>query len=669
MFLGAAPSGVAQGTLSGASERFAVLQPARSKTFMKGSADPDDRPNSTARGNDDGFSGLNGAEAFRENVSGSDAAILADVQGRAGFMGLLFRNFWSGAVGVPLQPIEDNRTQILVDGIVLSDMPLSSYFRNENDPLGQVPPFTGPWTGNRAGGFLTHTPIHFERNLKVRVFENSFSNAGRFHRVAWTTADPEGNVDVPDLTGWEQVVRRRGGWRHSVPRNPSAYRLDIPPSGSSIIHVTGPGAILEFRAHVDDPAAWSRLRARFHFDGRNDVGVDMPLRMLGAAGEQMYARANDSLLFGNDGSQEIWNYFPMPFAESASLEIVNSSGVETGLDVTVSTWSGAYPQPWGYFTTTWNRSVTQFGVPFQGPQLTNCRGVLRAIVLEDIVDTSGRIPQITDMAHLEGDLCVRINGLRGDEHTFEASETSVGKWGWYLTPSDVPFSADGSFNTSVVVAFPAVNVIGVGRRMGSTLVFDPMQFVDGIRIVMEHGIQNTSNADYGLMCMFYVQPGAARDLVGELDVGNAQSESNWNVQYGSAPASQVTTSFFRDQYFGDSPVTDDVRQVQDWFRFRVGSPTLSNYNAIGLGFRLDRMRTGTGGVCQARVFVDGYFAGLLHTFTTNPLEHWKEGGETEVELPIALTAGKSAMTIEIRPVAGTEPLRIGRARVYGYRRD
>ena len=661
----------AQGPLTGASERFATLQPVRVKTLIKASSDPDDRPTSRSHGNDDGFTGVNGAEAFRETAFGigTDYAILADVQGREGFMGLFFKNFWSGAVGVPINAIEDNIAELLVDGVVAHSHPLSEYFRNVNDPAGQVPPFVGTFTASRSGGHLTHTPILFQRSFKLRVLENSFQNAGRFHKVALTLADPEGGIEVPDLAQWEQVLARRGGWRHNAPRIATTRRMDIPPSGSRRVVFSGPGAILEVRVRVDDIMAWDHLDARFRFDGKPGVGVDVPLRMLGAAGSAPYQRGFDSLLMGNDGTREIWCYFPMPFRESATLEIVNRSTTdEYGVDFVAARWRGQYPEPWGYFTATWNQSVTQFAVPFRGPRLTNCRGMLRGLVLEDTVDTSGRIPPNTDLAHLEGDLCVRINGLRGDEHTFAATETSIGKWGWYLTGSDLPF-ADASFSTSLNIAYPGINVIGVNRRQGSTYVTDPIQFVDGIDIVLEHGVQNTSNADYGLMALLYVQPGAARELIGELDVGDVTSEAVWGAQFGIAPASQVTTSFFRDQYYGDPMLADEIREVQDWYRFTISNQGLDSYEALGIGMRLDRMRTGSGGVCQARVYVDGYFAGLMHAYTTNPLEHWKEGGETEIEFPKVLTAGKLSMVVEIRPVPGTSPLRIGAVRVHGYTRN
>src|SRR5690606_28501364 len=179
------------------SETFSLLHPARSKTFIKASSDPDERPTAPMLGNDDGFSGINQVEAYRERVGLDEIAVLADVQGRAGYMGVFFRNFWTGLVGAPVASQEMNRTQILLDGAVRHDLLLPDYFRNVHDPRGQVAPFRGPFTANRAGGHLTHTPLTWQDSFKVQVFDNAFENAGRFHKVAGSLASPEKLLRVP----------------------------------------------------------------------------------------------------------------------------------------------------------------------------------------------------------------------------------------------------------------------------------------------------------------------------------------------------------------------------------------------------------------------------------------------------------------------------------------
>jgi len=661
-------------------ETFSRLYPSRAKTFIKASSDPDDLLSAPSLGNDDGFSGLNGCEAFRSLVFGQPVAVLADIEGRSGFLGCIFRNYWSGFSGVPIQPAEFNRAMLRVDGSVLVDRELSTWFRNEG--AGQLPPFTGPFTGNRAGGHLTHTPIPFTDTVDVIVFENPNDNAGRFHKVAGTYHPPEGAVAIPDLIEWEETARRRlwmegpgqparpAAWPHAVAPAWTNQQLVVPAGGGAAVTLRGPATVLGLKCTVGNAANWFDLWAVFTFDGAATPDVEVPLRMLGGMPKRPFSRAYAGLLHGNNGAREVTSFFPMPFLQNATLRVENRGTAGTAtVDVATSVEKGRPRFTWGYFSAFWQEGTTQTGIPFQGPSLPGVRGMLRHIVLESAMEDSGRIPNQTT-EHLEGDLCVRINGNRGDDHNFAASETSIGKWGWYLTPSDLPFAQDGSFNTGIQLT----SIAGVGttnRVMGSTFVFDPIHFVDGIEIVLEHGPQNLANADYGLMTVFYLQRGGpARETVLELDVGNAAAEAAVGATFTEIQNYSLTSEFFRDPFYGTPPVTDTVREVQSNYTFNVSVPNPALYPmGYALGVRLDRQRSpGVTTRAQAEVYVDGQYAGLVHAWTSNPTFRWKEGGELEVELPRALTAGKTQFTVEIRPRANTDPFNLARTWVYGYTR-
>ena len=535
----------------------------------------------------------------------------------------------------------------------------------------------GPFTAGRAGGFVTHTPIPWQDRFQVRVFENSFGNAARFHKVSGTLAPPEGGVTLPDLAAWEAVFDRRGGWRHDVPRRARTRSLVLEPDGGvETIKLLGPSTILELRLRVSDPADWEHIWAEFHWDDESTPSVSLPARLLAGRMRPPFPLPNapfpqqlDTLMFGHDGDRELWVYFPMHFAEDAKLSFENrATGRSVPLDVTYSVHDGPHPGEWGYFTALYHQAVTQAGVTFRGPDLPQGRGLLRGLFLETIIDTTGRVPLPIDLAHLEGDLLIRINNNRGDDHTFAASETSIGKWGWYGTPSDVFFEGDTSFNHPLQVRLRPDGALESCRVQGSTYVFDPVHFVDGIEIAVEHGVQNLSNADYGLVTILYMQKDSARELVEEVDVGDPADEARVGVTFGTAPSFMLASPFFRDHFFVTPPLTDDGRDVQDFYRCNVSAPSLATYSGLCVEFRLDRQRLGTGGICQAELLVDGQPAGLLHSWTSNNRNRWKEGGELEVELPRNLTDGKASFVLEVRHVAGTEPLRIGAIRVHGYTR-
>lgn len=654
------------------SDNFYKVFPSRVHTAVKASYDPDDRLLAPNQGNDDGFSGINLCEAYRYLDNGTPVSVLAHFEGREGVMGLFFRNFWSDSYNIHPLPGENNRTRIWIDDAVRYDMPLRDFFRNPGMIPAQIAPFDGPFTRHRSGAWLTHAQLRWTDRFIIGLDDTSFSNSARFHRIAATLASPEGDLPMPDQTAWETIANNPGAWPHQHARVPRTVGLVMPADGGAdhiLLH--GPSTLMELTFEVSDPSAWLDLWARFTWDNAAQPQVDLPLRHLGGMASPPASFAMQSLLLDNDGQLRATCWFPMPFAESARIELVNKGPNPHTVRTTVCELPGEPEADWGYFTATHRYELTGTGEPFLGPRLTNCHGMLRALILEDLIDNSGRIPDM-HLSHLEGDLCIRINGNRGDDHTFAASETSIGRWGWYLTPADVAFDSDTSFQSGPMARFIAPGVMEVRRIMGSTFVFDPVHFVDGIEIVLEHGVQNLSNAEYMLSAFFYVQPGRARATIAEIDIGNVTpgnpvSEPTHGVQFTAWTTYAQQGAFLRDQFFGTQDVTETVREVRDYLRFRVQPQTeLMGEHGYAIGLRLDRLGGPNLGVCQADVFVDGRPAGLLNVFTHNAVFPWKEGGECEVELPRALTDGKSAFTVELRPRAGTDPLRVARLWVYEY---
>ena len=648
------------------SDDFARLFPTRVKTFVKASYDPDDRSVALSRGNDDGFSGLNLTESYRATEQGNPLAVLAHFEGRPGVLGLFFRNFWSDPIG-QVYPGEDNRASFWLDDVLVHDMSLKNYFRNPSE--GQIWPFTGPFTGNRAGGHVTHTTMRWVDSFKLGVWDDGYHNASRFHRVAATLGGPDGGaVPEAELGDWSRIAKSRGEWPHRAARNAQTINMSIAAGSHQSVSIPGPAAILEIGVQTTAHMDYENLWARFYWDGESQPSVDMPLRLLGGMLKPPFSRAVDGLMFYNDGDREMVCYMPMPFESGARLELHNQGTAPISLALRTAVQAGGYVKPWGYFTAIYNHGMTGTEEPFLGPRLTDSRGILRGLMLESRTDDTGNIPEM-HMTHLEGDLCVRINGTRGDDHTFAASETSIGRWGWYLTQADQPFVQDSSFQTGLQLRQMANGHYEAMRLQGSMFVFDPIAFVSGIEIVLEHGIQNSSNADYGLATFLYVQPGAGRRTLAEIDIGNASSENVYQTQYTQVTRYTRTGSFFRDQFFGTPAITDSIRHIRDYLKFRVLRQWEPHQERpVAIGFRLDRLGGPDTSVCQAELYVDGDYAGLLHSFTHSGVFPWKEGGECEVELPIALTRGKASFEVEVRPVAGTDSLRVAHVWVYEYLR-
>ncbi len=658
----------AQGPV-GVPDSFSSLYPSRARTFVKSSSDPLDFFGAQAQGNDDGFSGINEVECYREGPT-NDRAVLVHQAGSAGFMGVFFRNFWSDFAGIPLMPDENNQTEFWVDGTKVHDQPLSDYFRNVNDPRGQVAPFSGPFTGNRSGAHLTHTNLSWNDEFRVVVQETPFDNANRFHKVAGTLTPPEQPFSAAPIADWERVDGLRGTWPHNAARIPQLQTLTMPGNGGfDEIQLVGPSTLLELRCIVEQHGQWSDLRVEFTWDGQSKPAVSVPLRFLGGMLAPPERYAFDTLLMGNDGDTTIRCFLPMHFVRKAQLRFINDGTAPATLVVTTSSVAGEHAGKWGYCHATYNHEITQTGETFRGPSFPGRRGMLRMLVLETRMNTLGTIPNMLT-THLEGDLLVRINGNRGDEHNFAASETSIGKWGWYLTPADQPFCSDFSFHSSYRLHPLPFGNWELARIQGSMFVYDPVHFVSGLDVRLEHGPQNTANADYGLFAVAYLEPGgAAREPVFELDVGNPSAETaalaQWNEHRNYSQAGQ----FFRDPLFGSRPITESIRELSTDYSFDVDfGPIEVPWFGYALELRIDRLESDPDGICQADIFVDGQPAGVFHVATHNDAFRFKEGGECEVMLPLGLTSSKTKFRVEIRPRASTDRLRLARVRLHGYLR-
>ncbi|MCA8940971.1 MAG: DUF2961 domain-containing protein, partial [Planctomycetes bacterium] len=386
-------------------DTFSSLFNPRFKTFARSSSDPNDTATLPSYGNDDGFSGQNDVEAYRETDAFGEYAVLTHQSGRPGYLSSFFRNFWGGLGGLVQLPWENTRAQWFFEDQLWFDMPLMDYFRSPG--MGQIPPFDGPFTESRAGGHITYAPMMWENDFKLRVMDNWFFNAARFHRVTGVLGTWDDLLELPDRDAWEVVANNAGSWPHQTTRVPHQVVLNVPGNGGALnIPLSGPATILEFTATVTDPAHWDGLVARFTFDGALFPQVDIPLRMLGGMVRQPFSAPVTTLLMNNNGNDRITCYFPMHFASTAVLEIVNDNpgkGAQVTIDYCLGT--GTHPGDWGYFTTSYNEGITQTGVPFPGPSISDAQGMVRFMCLESSINNFGTIPGSVSLMHIEGDLC------------------------------------------------------------------------------------------------------------------------------------------------------------------------------------------------------------------------------------------------------------------------
>jgi hypothetical protein len=144
---------------------------------------------------------------------------------------------------------------------------------------------------------------------------------------------------------------------------------------------------------------------------------------------------------------------------------------------------------------------------------------------------------------------------------------------------------------------------------------------------------------------FYGTPAPALVESDRLVIGDAESEASHGFAVEGATAYTLESSFRGD----DSDVRFEARGttgVSTRFELAV--------DPANRGVRLRRLTDLAESGQRARILVDGAFAAVWQTSEVNTILRW---AEVELELPAALTAGKSRLAIEIDASASSVPWR------------
>jgi hypothetical protein len=222
-------------------------------------------------------------------------------------------------VSEPLDP--SIRIRIRLDGRrkPAVDLPLPELF------AGTTPPFLTPLVADRevsGGGNVSYVPIPFRNGCVVSLVGADEAKIW-FQVNARLVDDPS---DVRSFTGREDLSAMREifdkAGRDPWPGGPyptvSREVMLRPGMGETVARLEGPDVIngLLIRAQRQD---WKRLGVRFTFDEGSPVLVPL-LDLFGIA--RVNDQASRSLLFGGDEDDDLYCYFPMPFRESAQVELM-----------------------------------------------------------------------------------------------------------------------------------------------------------------------------------------------------------------------------------------------------------------------------------------------------------------------------------------------------------
>ena len=477
-------------------------------------------------------------------------AVPLDVTG-AGVLAFVRTNAWHGS---PWHYIADG-----IDRTVRETSTATPDARVEGSTFEPSTAFPAPlaltWSTTQ-GADLSWVPIPFTRSLSL-AYERTHFGTGYFivHQFAqgegptatWDAgAPPRDVVELFGSAGTDIAPRGDG-----VQTAESA--LSLPPSRTiRVAALRGPAVVraLRFSVPKAEAVAFGRARIRITWDDAAVPAVDAPGALFFGAGT-LYNRASAEWLvrafptsIHDDGANVTLSmFFPMPFARTASIELVGADGGDpiSRIDAHVRSVALRDPAAWvGYFHATYTDHVA----PIRGRDLTllDTRYAETASATGEgmarcgtIVGTSIVFSDRSNLETLEGDPRFYFD----DSDTPQVQGTGTEEWGggggyWSGHTTTLPFAGHPVGAPGPQAQRDAEDGI---QSLYRFLLADAMPFGKNARLQLEHGVDNRSTEHYRSVAYWYARDGACLVKTDTLHVGDGGDEvgHRYVSPYASAP--------------------------------------------------------------------------------------------------------------------------------------
>jgi D-arabinan exo alpha-(1,3)/(1,5)-arabinofuranosidase (non-reducing end) len=400
-------------------------------------------------------------------------AVLADLKGP----GCIYR-IWSANAAGTLRFYFDGETEPRIA------CPMQDLFRD------QYPPFRTPLAGQSSGGWYSYFPIPFAQSVRIEV-----ENPGRMYYQVQYHQLPEGTpvrTFTRELTSEDRAALETvlGQWKNAPPApagvNERDGRADLKRGKTAtLLREEQPGIIRSLRVRVE-PATRFTLRnlvLRAYWDGAPTPAVEAPVGdFFGVGfGERKFRSAALAM-----AEQGYVCSFPMPFRQSARIEITNEG--KQPVQVSWRTETGAMPANaanLALFHAKWRRVTTE-----EGKHITLLQTTGRGHFVGVNLNMQGH----RGLWFLEGDEKIYVDGEEfpsiygtGLEDYFTS--------GWYFITG--PFALP--YHGCLVKDEPNSRISAYRYQ-----ITDCVPFKESIRVDIEHGGTNDyPGADYAFTSYWY----------------------------------------------------------------------------------------------------------------------------------------------------------------------
>ena len=541
------------------------------------------------------------------------------------------------------------KIRIELDGQTVLDAPLQSVV---DGALGA--PFVWPLVANAAqspGGVYIKVPMPYRQSMRISVASHLEYYHVDYRQFA--TADGVTTFSPSDPGLDVLATLRAAGTIDPKPAEPTAVhdnRVVEVPAGSAltIAESTGSGAISALRLQLRDPTdqLLSGLRLQIEFDG--ETLVDSPLGEFFGAG--LGSATVRSLMFATlrqpGGSLSLSEWWPMPFARTARVTLVNTTDDPLpGIDSDVVTtpdpqWAPALASGRaGYFTARSHAGPTTFGQDWlfadehgHGKFVGVSQAIRGQRIRTSFSDDAPYFLEGAERVYTDGSASPQWYGT-GTEDFYEG--------GWYFkdgTRFSDPLTGQPDRRTATGGC--ADYCVAVYRLMLS----DAIDYHSAIRFGIEHGKRNMVQPDYSSTAFLYTQHGDILAPGDDVLPGDPVSR----LLHGYADA-DATDQLLVSEYEGNDdthPVIGSVRATNAVITFHVETDPGNG------GILLRRTSDQADGFQSAEVAVDGVPVGNWLQPRSNNFHRWLD--DTYL-LPRSVTAGKAQLTISLAPAPDSPP--------------
>lgn len=359
------------------------------------------------------------------------------------------------------------------------------------------------------------------------------------------------------------------------------------------------------------------------FDNETNPSVDAPIGSFFAMG-QFAPYATRGLPVGMDAGNNMYVYFPMPFASRAQVQLISQRSA-----VTTNIYFEIRHKP---FTDSFT-NVGCFKTQFRSETpTTNGSDILMldAVGAGHLVGVVESMMGPTDRSYLEGDERIYVDD-NGSPVIYGTGTEDFYNGGWYFdhglftqpTHGNTAHVADTNFDRTAAYRL---------------FLQDAIPFRNHIRAGIEHGTGNSVSENVWTLAYYYCQPVARAVLTDQLDVDKTASETAHAYSINTQTWNGSRTYSY-DGNFDNVSVTDDGRAHRGFSQFTMSlQPT--NAGAI-LRRRFDQ------GVANqtANVYADGALVGVWYQGGYEDIHNWRD---QDFMIPASFTSGKSSTRIKVQ---------------------